>query len=114
MEKRIGESQHRCQKMFDSNMRNEKRLMRLRARIEEMGRYRDSPEQFLSVTGYMNESIQEYILSHNYTFTSDPSAMPDPDNMTYEVFSFQLSNSLIWGTKSVRSRRAFPSNKSNS
>lgn len=50
-----------------------------------MGRYRDSPEHFLAVTGYMNESIQEYILSHNYTFSTDPSAMPDPDNMTYEV-----------------------------
>lgn len=87
MEKRIAENQHRHQKMVESNMRNEKRLLRYRARIEEMSRYKDSPEHFLAVTGYMNESIQEYILSHNYTFSTDPHQFPDPDNMSYEVNS---------------------------
>jgi hypothetical protein len=35
-------------------MRNEKRLMRYRARIEEMNRFRDNPEYFLNLSGYMN------------------------------------------------------------
>lgn len=36
----------------------------------------------------MNESIQEFILSQNYTFSADPQQLPDPDHMTYEVHSF--------------------------
>lgn len=95
-------------------MRNEKRLLRYRARIEEMSRYKDSPEHFLSVTGHMNESIQEYILSHNYTFSTDPHQFPDPDNMTYEVATPLLSNSSTSVTKLAKSRRDSPSRKSRS
>lgn len=95
-------------------MRNEKRLLRYRARIEEMSRYKDSPEHFLAVTGYMNESIQEYILSHNYTFSTDPHQLPDPDNMTYEVTSGIRSNFWTLETKSARSPRDCPRKKSKS
>ena len=35
-------------------MRNEKRLLRYRARIEEMMRFKDSPEHLLAISGYMN------------------------------------------------------------
>mgnify|MGYP000468784374 CR=1 FL=1 len=57
-----------------------------------MMRYKDSPEHFLAISGYMNETIQEYILSHNYTFSTDPHEVPDPDNMSYEVHFSLLSN----------------------
>ena len=57
-----------------------------------MMRYKDSPEHFLAISGYMNETIQEYILSHNYTFSTDPHEVPDPDNMSYEVHLSLSSN----------------------
>ena len=85
MDKKIAEQKHKQQKTAESNMRNEKRLLRYRARIEEMMRFKDSPEHLLAISGYMNETIQEYILSHNYTFSTDPHEVPDPDNMSYEV-----------------------------
>lgn len=80
------EQNQKYQKIAESNLRNEKRLLRYRTRIEEMGKYKDSPEHFLTISGYMNESIQEYIFSHNYAFNVDPNEAPDPDRMTYEVF----------------------------
>jgi hypothetical protein len=58
LDKKIVEQQNRQQKVAESNMRNEKRMLRYRARIEEMNRYKDSPEHFLTMSGYMNESIQ--------------------------------------------------------
>lgn len=58
MDKRIMEQRHRQQKTMESNVRNEKRLLRYRARIEEMMRYKDSPEHLLAISGLMNESIQ--------------------------------------------------------
>lgn len=64
-----------------------------------MIRYKDSPEHLLSISGYMNESVQEYILSHNYTFTTDPHSVPDPDNMTYEVPLPSCSNFWTWARK---------------
>lgn len=96
MDKRIAEQKHKQQKTVESNMRNEKRLLRYRARIEEMMRYKDSPEHLLAISGLMNESIQEYILSHNYTFSTDPHQVPDPDHMSYEVSPPPLSNSSTW------------------
>lgn len=106
MNRRVNEQQQRQQKMLESNMRNEKRLLRYRARVEEMARYKDSPEHFLAMGGFMNESIQEYIFSHNYTLTTDPTQV-DPDNMTYEVGIWLVSNSWTWGTRSVRCRRDY-------
>jgi hypothetical protein len=91
--------------MAESNLRNEKRLLRYRARIEEMGRYKDSPEHFLTMSGYMNECIQEYIFSHNYAFNVNPNEAHDPDNMTYEVLLQTLSNYWNLVTKSGRFRR---------
>jgi len=43
IDKRIAEQKHKQQKVVESNQRNEKRLLRYRARIEEMMRYKDSP-----------------------------------------------------------------------
>lgn len=54
MDKKIGEQKHRHQKIMESNARNEKRLLRYRARIEEMMRFKDSPEHLLAISGYMN------------------------------------------------------------
>lgn len=99
MNKRLAEQKYRQQKVVESNQRNEKRLLRYRARIEEMIKYKDSPEHFLSISGFMNETIQEYILSHNYTFTTDPHEVPDPDHMSYEVFFSLFSNYLTWAKK---------------
>jgi hypothetical protein len=70
-----------------------------------MGRYKDSPEHFLTMSGYMNESMQDYILNHNYAFSVNPNEAPDPDNMTYEVPSSSLSNSSTSATKSARFQR---------
>jgi hypothetical protein len=81
-------------------------LLRYRARIEEMARYRDSPEHLLAISGYMNETVQEYILSHNYTFSTDPHEVPDPDHMSYEVLPLPLSNCSNWATRSAGSARA--------
>lgn len=86
-------------------MRNEKRLLRYKARIEEMGRYKDSPEHFLTMSGYMNEPMQDYILNHNYAFHVNPNEAPDPDNMTYEVPNIPLSNYWTWAIRSARCRR---------
>ena len=61
--------------------------------MEEMNKYKNSPEHLLAISGHMNESIQEYILSHNYTFSTDPHEVPDPDNMSYEVNLYRFSNS---------------------
>jgi hypothetical protein len=48
------EQSQKHQKIQESNMRNEKRLMRYKVRVEEMNRFRDSPEHFLTLSGYMN------------------------------------------------------------
>lgn len=37
------EQNQKYQKLVESNMRNDKRMLRYKARIEEMGRYKDSP-----------------------------------------------------------------------
>ena len=58
MDRRVLEQKYKQQKMSESNLRNEKRLLRYRARIEEMIRYKDSPEHLLSISGYMSESVQ--------------------------------------------------------
>jgi hypothetical protein len=81
--------------MMESNLRNEKRLLRYRVRVDEMGRYKDRPEHFLTMSGYMNECVQEYIFSHNYAFHINPNEAPDPDHMTYEVPIPAPSNSSI-------------------
>lgn len=70
-----------------------------------MGRYKDSPEHFLTMSGYMNESMQDYILNHNYAFNVNPNEAPDPDNMTYEVTLSLLSNYWTWVIRSARSPR---------
>jgi hypothetical protein len=50
-----------------------------------MNKYKDSPEHFLTLSGYMNEAIQEYIFSHNCAFdlTHNNQQEPDPDRMSY-------------------------------
>ena len=70
MDKRIADQQIKHHKMVESNVRNEKRLLRYRAKMEEFNRQRNHPEHFLAVSGLMNESIQEYIMSHNYNFSA--------------------------------------------
>ncbi len=64
-----------------------------------MGKHKDNPEHFLTLSGYMNECIQEYILSHNYAFNVEPNAHHDPDHMSYEVPTHPLSNFSNWETK---------------
>jgi hypothetical protein len=66
--RKLSEQQQKREKIMESNLRNEKRLQRYRARVEEMNKYKDSPEHFLTLSGYMNEAIQEYIFSHNCAF----------------------------------------------
>ena len=67
---------------MESTGRNEKRLLRHRAKIEEMNKHKDNPEIFLAMSGLMNEYVQEYILSHNYVLNVNPNDM-NPDNMSY-------------------------------
>jgi hypothetical protein len=99
LEKKLAEQTSKQQKMMESNLRNEKRLLRYRARIEEMNKHKDNPEHFLTMSGYMNECIQEYIFSHNYAFNIEPHAHHDPDHMSYEVQHPPPSNSLNLETK---------------
>ena len=48
-----------------------------------MFKYRNKPEYFLQVSGFMNEYVQAFIISHNYQFEAVQTN--DPDNMSYEV-----------------------------
>ena len=50
-----------------------------------MNKYKDNPEHFLAISGYMNEYIQQYIFSHNIAMEANVEGEPNPDNMTYEV-----------------------------
>ena len=52
---------------MESNERNIKRLMRHRAKLEELYKHRNEPEHFLYMCGFMNEYMQEFMLCHNAT-----------------------------------------------
>ena len=69
-----------------SNERNQKRILKTRAKLEEMFKYRNKPEYFLQVNGFMNEYVQSFIISHNFEFDSTTEVTEaNPDNMSYEV-----------------------------
>ena len=44
------------------------------------------------MSGYMNEYIQEYILSHDYNMQVNPNEPLNPDHMSYEVGNVLPSN----------------------
>lgn len=85
LDRKTADQRHKLQRLREHNGRNEKRIMRYRARMEEMTKHKDNPEHFLVMSGYMNEYIQEYILSHDFAMEVNPNQPLNPDNMTYEV-----------------------------
>ena len=75
-----------------------------------MNKHKDNPEHFLIMSGYMNEYIQEYIISHDFVMDFNEQPL-NPDNMTYEVTPPPLSNSSNSENRSGRFPKASPRKK---
>lgn len=82
-ELKFNQYKRECKKMQESNERNMKRLMKHRARFEELFKHRNEPEHFLFMCGFMNEYMQEFMLCHD-VHIMNMQEEANPDNMTYE------------------------------
>jgi hypothetical protein len=47
-------------------------MLKYKARFIEMNKYKDNPEYFLTLSGFMNEYVQAFMMSHNYHMEVDP------------------------------------------
>lgn len=97
MDDKLTHYQKEYKKMTESNQRNIKRLIRHRTRFQELVNHRNEPEYFLHICGFMNEYMQEFMLTHD-VHIMNVNEGPNPDNMSYEVHSvLNLAIALAWG-----------------
>lgn len=55
--------------------------------------HRNEPEFFLHICGFMNEYMQEFMLTHDF-HVMNVNEGPNPDNMSYEVVYLGIAATL--------------------